>query len=84
MIVHKPRSVGMTEFGSIRDMTTEQIHTLFATPQRSLAARNFLALLEQEFRPVRCRIKVPVPHPLSVAVRSTIPGATNETSFCSN
>lgn len=43
----------------------------------------FESLLMQP-RIVRCRIKHPVPHPLSVAVRSTIPGATNETSFRSN
>lgn len=66
MIVHKPRSVGLSS------MTSGQTQALFATPQRSRAAQNLLALLEWELRPVRCRIKNPVPHPLSLAVKAAI------------
>lgn len=72
MIVRKTSAVDLTEFSAVRSMSDEQIQTLFATPQRGLAARNFLELLGMEYRIVRCRIKNPVPHPLSTAVKAAI------------
>lgn len=72
MIVRKTSAVGLTEFSAVRSMSDEQIQTLFATPQRGLAARNFLELLDIECHLARCRIKNPVPHPLSTAVKAAI------------
>lgn len=69
MIVRKTSAIGPT---CIESMTSSQIQGLFATPQRSLAARNFLELLDMKYRIVRCRIKNPVPHPLSTAVKAAI------------
>lgn len=67
MIIHKPRSVGVTFLGLDRK---QSLIDLMANPQDSGLAEMLGA------RVVRCRIKTPILHPLAIAVRNHIPRRT--------
>lgn len=64
MIIRKPTSVG-TLYEQMREKQMRVLDVLFTSPE--------IESLLMQPRIVRCRIKVPVPNPLSEAVRSNTP-----------